>query len=395
MRSNATHVCRQCTRLLRKDVVTRTSFILSNQRLFSQSSTRYKSSSKKQQSPQFWPNDVTVSSADHASLVTKAQSIGNGILNSQTIPSEDEVQKALELLKYASLQLNNSLSQRSSSRVDQLLGFVSTDPASRNQKQKETAKVSSAINVLSSLAYKIVKHPPVFINENILKSYIEVQLALNRPASLPEIFDLYAHKPVPIPDSSPIRYKQPSASAASQAVPKPLADQVLDYAIKEKQLTLALDVITSTYAAPAFERNKFVRKALPTLFGIGMTPVAAIPLAQAWASMSNVADPAQLTMFAWIGMLTYVTSVSSLGFVAITTYNDQMERVTWTPGMPLRLRWLKEDERAALDKVALAWGFKEVDRRGEEEGPEWDLLREWCGRRGMLLDATNLMEGME
>src|ERR1700712_4633526 len=118
MRGSPLHICRQCSRLLRKDVVIRKSVIPSSQRLFSNSITRY----KKQQSPQFWPNDVTVSSADHASLVQKAQSIGNGILNSQTIPSEDEVQKALELLKYASMQLNNSLSQRSSSRVDQLLG---------------------------------------------------------------------------------------------------------------------------------------------------------------------------------------------------------------------------------------------------------------------------------
>jgi len=90
-----------------------------------------------------------------------------------------------------------------------------------------------------------------------------------------------------------------------------------------------------------------------------------------------------------------VATVSAYGYIAITTYNDHMERVTWIPGMPLRNRWLREDERAAADKVALAWGFKERERRGEEEGEDWDLLRTWCGYRGMILDATHLMEGME
>ena len=37
----------------------------------------------------------------------------------------------------------------------------------------------------------------------------------------------------------------------------------------------------------------------------------------------------------------------------------------------------------------------DVKVRGDEEGPEWEELREWVGRRGMVLDAVGLMDGME
>jgi hypothetical protein len=316
-------------------------------------------------------------------------------LNSQSIPSEESVLKALELLKYAALQLNSSSLPKIPNAVDDLLHAVSTEPASGSQSQKASAATSTTINLLSTLAYKIIVHPPVFITPKLLETYLAVQLALQRPFSFPEIFDLYAHKPVPVPDSSPITYKDPSPNNPSQAIPQGLADQALAFAIREKKLTLALDIIDSTYATPAFRRNKFIRRALPTIAGLAMTPIAAIPIARAWAETSFAADPQMLTTYTWMGILTYIGSVSGLGYVAVTTYNDQMERVTWMPGTVLRDRWLREDERAALDKVALAWGFKEISRRGEEEGEEWDLLREWCGQRRMILDATELMEGME
>lgn len=101
------------------------------------------------------------------------------------------------------------------------------------------------------------------------------------------------------------------------------------------------------------------------------------------------------TNVAFAGILAYVGFTATIGMVAVTTANDQMDRVTWATGMPLRERWLKEEERAALDRVAGAWGFKETWRRGEEEGREWEELREWIGRRGMVLDRVELMEGME
>lgn len=101
------------------------------------------------------------------------------------------------------------------------------------------------------------------------------------------------------------------------------------------------------------------------------------------------------TQVAFVGIMAYVGFTSTIGFVAITTANDQMDRITWAVGIPLRERWLREDERALIDKVAGAWGFQEISRRGEEEGTEWQTLREWVGLRGMMLDRVELMEGME
>ena len=101
------------------------------------------------------------------------------------------------------------------------------------------------------------------------------------------------------------------------------------------------------------------------------------------------------TQIAFVGILAYVGFTATIGVVAVATANDQMDRVTWATGMPLRERWLREEERAMLDRVAVAWGFKESSKRGEEEGQYWEDLREWVGLRGMVLDRVGLMEGME
>jgi len=69
--------------------------------------------------------------------------------------------------------------------------------------------------------------------------------------------------------------------------------------------------------------------------------------------------------------------------------------VSWHSGYRLRDRWLHEETRLYFDRVAMAWGFKEKWRRGEEQGEEWEALREFLGVKGMVLDRTSLLEGME
>ena len=129
--------------------------------------------------------------------------------------------------------------------------------------------------------------------------------------------------------------------------------------------------------------------------GLSLAPVAAYVVASKLAMYQTTMDPAVATNIAFVGLCGYITFTSVVGVVAVTTANDQMERITWTQGLPLRERWLREDERAAIDKMAMAWGFKELWKRGEEEGDEWEHLREWVAARGMILDKTELMEGME
>jgi hypothetical protein len=313
----------------------------------------------------------------------------------------------MKVIEFAASQLTRSPSKGARSLREQLgkeaaqqaedgipEGLLSLD----RTKESEAAhpmSISISTDLLSSLAYKIIKYPPVFITPEALATYVNIQALLKRPETFPEVFRLYASKPVPAPNSSPIKYSTPNPGSYKQAIPKPTADAALQAAIERKDLDLAIAIIDSSYATKAFQRSKFITKAFPAIGGIALTPAAAGILASQLPSYFPIANPSELVAYATVGMVTYVAGISTLGFVVITTTNDHMERVTWAPGMPLRERWLREEERAAVDKVAMAWGFKEGGRRGEEQGIEWEGLREWCGLRGMILDKTELMEGME
>jgi cytochrome c oxidase assembly factor CtaG len=156
-----------------------------------------------------------------------------------------------------------------------------------------------------------------------------------------------------------------------------------------------MDIIEAAYTTKAFQRAKFVRKGLLPATGLAVAPVAAYTIASQLAILQTTMDSAMATNVAFAGILAYVGFTATIGVVAVTTANDQMDRVTWAPGVPLRERWIREEERAAIDKVAGAWGFRESWRRGEEEGEDWDALREWIGQKSMMLDRVELMEGME
>jgi hypothetical protein len=169
----------------------------------------------------------------------------------------------------------------------------------------------------------------------------------------------------------------------------------LDTAIEAKNLDAAVGIIENSYKTKAFIRSKLLRKTLAPALTFAATPLAAYILASRLSVFHDAMDAASATNVAFFGILAYVGCTATIGFVAVTTANDQMKRVTWAPGMPLRRRWIREEERAALDKVACAWGFRESWRYGEEEGAEWESLREYIGQKGMVLDRTELMEGME
>lgn len=252
-----------------------------------------------------------------------------------------------------------------------------------------------ATEEISKLAHDILTHPGVFISPAILNTYVSIQTLLGHPETLPEAFTLYARKPIPGPNTPPAQYKTPNPNKVSSAIPTSLADIALTAAIEKRDLSLALAIIDTTVCTPAFRRSKIVRKAVPPLTGFALAPVAVYTLASQLSVYQESMDTVMATNVAFAGILAYLGFTATIGVVAVTTANDQMDRVTWATGMPLRERWLREEERAALDRVAGAWGFKEPWRRGEEEGKEWEELREFIGRRGMVLDRVELMEGME
>lgn len=247
---------------------------------------------------------------------------------------------------------------------------------------------------LSKLAENLIRHEKVFISTTILSVYIHLQRLLARPKAIPEALYLFANKPVPIEGSSPPKFQKPSPKSASQAVPADLADEALTAAIEAKDLSLALAVVDHTYRTPAWRRHRIITKlGVPSVLA-ALTPLGLYMIAQEMSVYSGYIDPFTFKLYAFMGMGTYVLCTGTLGFVALTTHNDHHDRVVWRPGVPLLDRYMKEDERAALDRIACAWGFKELWKRGDEEGEDWEGLRQWVLLRGMVLDKPDLMPGM-
>ncbi|KAI9857444.1 MAG: hypothetical protein M1824_004852 [Vezdaea acicularis] len=252
-----------------------------------------------------------------------------------------------------------------------------------------------SIATVSRIAHKLLVHTPVFIDPELLKEYTTLQTLLRRPDTLPEVFQLYATKPAAITGSDPVQYRTPRPNRLNAAIPAPIANEALNSAIALKDLTSALQIIETTFATPSFRRLKALRLAGVPMAAAALSPFAAYIIADRLSAMQSSMDSYLATNVAFTGILAYLGFTGILGVVAVTTANDKMKRVTWADGTPLRERWLREEERAAADLVVTAWGFKQVSRWGEEEGEDWEILREWIGLRGMILDRAELMEGME
>ncbi|OTA75606.1 hypothetical protein M434DRAFT_56339, partial [Hypoxylon sp. CO27-5] len=251
------------------------------------------------------------------------------------------------------------------------------------------------IDKISHTAYTIISHPPVFITPDLLEKYVDVQSRLSRPETLPRVFQMYASKPMPREIGGSISYTKQNPNKVANAIDPKVIGKALDTAIEARNLDAAVGIIENGYATKAFIRNKLLRQGLLPTGTFAATPMAAYVLATNFSDFQSAMDSATATNVAFAGILAYVGFTASIGIVALTTANDQMKRVTWAPGIPLRMRWIREEERAALDKIACAWGFREKWRQGEEEGADWDALREYIGHKGMVLDRTELMEGMD
>lgn len=348
-----------------------------------------------QESPRKLTGGGHVSKLDLEQTYGEIKKTIDALLSLERIPTEREVTQVLQqcstLANDLVLEQTPTSSDKKTRAATALLSL--DDSGSRPSKLSQTNPYLQL--ELSNLVYCVLVHPPVFLTPNILNLYVRVQATLKRPETFPEAFNLYANKPLPEEGSSPIRYADQNPNKVANAIPKPVADLALQTAIEAKQLVVAMDIVESSYATSAFRRAKFVRKGLLPATGVAVAPFAAYTLASQLAVLQTTMETGMATNVAFAGMLAYVGFTATIGVVAVTTANDQMDRVTWTPGLPLRERWIREEERAAIDKIAGAWGFREIWRRGEEEGEEWDALREWIGMKGMILDRTELMEGME
>lgn len=326
-------------------------------------------------------------------------------LLSKTSPSEQDVSAALDVCDILATRFtDDSVQPQLAHAISQLDSTASTllslDDNARTKTQSPQlseypAELREYIDKISEAAYSVMAYPPVTITPKLLKQYVQVQAKLGKPETLPKVFQLYASKPLPREGSEPVTYIKQNPNRAASAIESEIVEVALDTAVATKNLDAAVGIIENSYGTTAFVRSKLLRHGLLPLTAFAATPFAAYILASNLSGLQQTMDSATATNVAFAGILAYVGFTASLGIVSLTTANDQMKRVTWAPGIALRKRWIREEERAALDKIACAWGFQEQWRQGEEEGADWDALREYIGQKGMMLDRTDLMEGMD
>lgn len=334
------------------------------------------------------------------------------ILESEEIPKEQVVKEVLSRAqKLASVLIEVPQSEpvlpteeqkvpRESTANPSLfsdLNEPSSNPSRRMSKRPPTLSESDRETFATRLAktlYTLLEDPKIFITEPSLTTYTSIITSLSLPQYLPAIFRLYAHKPIPVPGSKPIKYRNPFSRAPKYAIPLKVTDEAINSAIARRDLPLTITLIDLTVNTPQYFAAKFLRKAALPLVGAS----SVIPLSY---SLSNSAAMYQLSWdpdtFFWMcmaGSTAYLGTMGTLLWITVSTWNDHHKRVRWVPGTPLGRRWFREEERMYFDRVAAAWGYQDINRHGEETGEEWEALREVLGLRYLEVDRSSLLPGM-
>ncbi|EGD99830.1 hypothetical protein TESG_07168 [Trichophyton tonsurans CBS 112818] len=331
----------------------------------------------------------------------------DAIISGTTIPPEESIIKilkqsqaivdAVQSVEAAEVRTDTKLKKDA---ISSLLNLDDEEEAVAVRKvvsrtPKKDPPISTSATAISNKLNELLQDPKVFISPEILKLYTSIQCQLKKADYIPTIFTLYANKPSPRSSGGTITYSPSNPKSPQNAIPPTIANDALEVAMEQRNLSLALAIIDTAFCTPAFYRSKIIRQASFPLLGVVATPPAAWAIASYLSTLQTTMDVSTARGIAFSAILAYVTFTASVGLVAAATSNDHMRRVVWIPGTALRSRWLREEERQALDRVAQTWGFSDPLMRGEEVGEEWESLREFIGMRGMILDKTDHMEGME
>ncbi|CCX34404.1 Similar to hypothetical protein [Tuber melanosporum Mel28]; acc. no. XP_002836248 [Pyronema omphalodes CBS 100304] len=267
-----------------------------------------------------------------------------------------------------------------------------SSPTSKSKKLLFTEN-SADFTGITNLAYELLADPRVFLTIELLSAFVSLQTLTRDPTPIPAVFSIYANKPyVPEGGGAP---KTPNHKQAKYAIPTGISEAALDVAIDTRNMETALDIVDTSYAAPAWKRNKMIRQALPVATMAAVSPAVLWIAADQLAAFQDTVEHTLAKKYAFSGLLAYTGFTAFTALLVVGTRNDQMVRVRYIKGTPLRERWLREEERAALDRIAMAWGFEDPHKHGEEVGEEWEMLREVVGRKGMILDDPELLEGMQ
>ncbi|KAL5614595.1 uncharacterized protein BROUX77_000432 [Berkeleyomyces rouxiae] len=247
---------------------------------------------------------------------------------------------------------------------------------------------------ISQISFSILAAPNVVVTMPLLTEYIKIHSELGLADTVAESLHLYGSKPLPVIRGDNVTFKKRSSSLPSAAIDEDVAAAALQVALQAKDLDAAINIVDVCYCSRAFYLRKIMASATVPALAAGVIPATSYGVASAFANYNSSIDPTTATTFAFMGITAYIGFTGSMGIVARMSMMDHMNRVTWVPGTPMRKRWLREEERAAMDKIAMAWGFQEAWKHGEESGAEWASLREYLGLKDMILDRVEFMDGM-
>ncbi|TQV98535.1 hypothetical protein IF1G_02615 [Cordyceps javanica] len=330
-----------------------------------------------------------------AELAALAEDSSKKFQSVDGIPAKQLTAAALQSCLRAATAMHPQLKRAESQSKASTSRLASLNGERTGSKVPIDNRIAEATNRISHAAWNIISNPNVEMTPDFLETYVRIQNQLGRAESLPAVFELYAKKSKPVVKNGIVEYQRTNPNAASRAVETAVVNMALQTAIDSKNLDASLGIIEAGFCVPAFKRAKLIKHGTAPAIGLMTLPFGIIGLSTAYAAYwQNTMDVTTATAIGAAGISGYLFVVGSLGMIAKLSHKDQMKRVTWTPGTPLRYRWMREEERAALDKVALAWGFKEPWRHGEESGADWEGLREYMGYRQMLLDRVEFMDGM-
>lgn len=321
-------------------------------------------------------------------ILTNAQRLASALVHvppAEPQPEQRQQQKQQSTSLFDALSEQKSRSKHKSSHLQQNQSQTTT--LSRNDRETYATQLAKTI-------YTLLEDPKIFISEPLLVTYTNVITTLALPQYLPNIFHLYAHKPIPVPNSNPIKYRQPYSRAPKYAIPPLVTDTAITSAIAARDLPLAITLIDLTVKTPAYYSAKFLRKAALPLAGASSVIPLSYSLSQSAAMTQLSWEPETFFWMCVAGSTAYLGTMGTLLWITVTTWNDHHKRVRWVPGTPLTRRWFREEERMWFDRVAMAWGFQDVNRHGEETGEEWEGLREVLGLRYLEVDRSSLLPGM-
>ena len=320
------------------------------------------------------------------------------VLESSSVPQEKAVHEALRQCEHVAKAF--SVGSESYGEQDRP-NRTSTSNLLTRKDSLSTQAVSSyswtgnpSKDDVLQIAYQLVTDEKTFLTSNILRAYVSIASILGRPQSLPDIFNLYASKPVPQAGSAPIIYRESNPLSHKAAIPLDIAQTALKAAIDSRDLPLCLSIVTTSVATRAFRRNKVLHKVSMPAMALACTPWASHKLATIYTEWSPRSDPDYAFYLSYLAFMTFFSMTAITMYVGVTIQFSKV-RVTWRAGTALYERWTREEERAFIDEIAQGWGFQDALKRGEEEGREWSELREWIMDRSMELDRPDWMEGME